>query len=183
MKHRQIGEAEATYRLLPSLTLSMSNVTCQFAATGLKEERSSRFRRATEEQINAGLPCIELKNHEGLWYEQDDMWSKFLRRPSVVKDLCFAQFCRMYVTWSPSKKESEEDKLDEEEAFRKVWRANVQQHLYLPLWTQSDRDTVRGILSNHDVVIDESTEVNIFQKTIGNLHFRISGFRLPAYRI
>lgn len=82
-----------------------------------------------------------------------------------------------------SEEQAKEDKLDEEEAFRKVWRANVQQHLYLPLWTQSDRDTVRGILSNHDVVIDESTEVNIFQKTIGNLHFRISGFRLPAYRI
>ena len=112
MKHRQIGEAEATYRLLPSLTLSMSNVTCQFASTGLKEERSSRFKRATDEQINAGVPCIELKNHEGLWVEQDDMWSKYLRRPSEVKDLCFAQFARMFVTWSPSKKADEEDNAD-----------------------------------------------------------------------
>ena len=113
MKHRQIGEAEATYRLLPSLTLSMSNVTCQFASTGLKEERSSRFKRATEEQINAGVPCIELKDHEGLWVEQDDMWSKYMRRPSEVKDLCFAQFARMFVTWSPNKEANEEDNADD----------------------------------------------------------------------
>ena len=113
MKNRQIGEAEATYRLLPSLTLSMSNVTCQFASTGLKEERSSRFKRATEEQINAGVPCIELKNHEGLWVEQDDMWSKYMRRPTEVKDICFAQFARMYVTWSPSKEADEEENADD----------------------------------------------------------------------
>ena len=120
MKHRQIGEAEATYRLLPSLTLSMSNVTCQFASTGLKEERSSRFKRATDEQINAGVPCIELKNHEGLWVEQDDMWSKYLRRPSEVKDLCFAQFARMFVTWSPNKEADEEDKADDNDVVEAV---------------------------------------------------------------
>ena len=148
MKHRQIGEAEATYRLLPSLTLSMSNVTCQFVSTGLKADRSSRFKKATEEQINAGVPCIELKNHEGLWCEQDsvqmnidwiklnivqpkqysnifecsfehleqgDMWSKYLRRPSELKDICFAQFAKMFVTWSPSKSASEEDKIDDDD--------------------------------------------------------------------
>ena len=29
LTHRQMGEAEAVYRLLPSLTLRKSNVTCQ----------------------------------------------------------------------------------------------------------------------------------------------------------
>ena len=40
LTHRQMGEAEAVYRLIPSLTLSMSNVTCQFVQTAPKEERS-----------------------------------------------------------------------------------------------------------------------------------------------
>ena len=34
LTHRQMGESEAVYRLIPSLTLSMSNITCQFVATG-----------------------------------------------------------------------------------------------------------------------------------------------------
>ena len=34
LTHRQIGEAEAVFRLIPSLTLSMSNITCQFVPTG-----------------------------------------------------------------------------------------------------------------------------------------------------
>ena len=109
LKRREIGEPEAIIRLLPSLTLSMSNITTQFAATGLKEERSSRFKKATEEHINAGVPCVELKNHEGLWYEQEDMWSKYLKRPIQLINMCFAQFARMYITMSPSSKVEEED--------------------------------------------------------------------------
>ena len=35
MTHRQIGEAEAVFRLIPSLTLSMSNIKCQFVSTGI----------------------------------------------------------------------------------------------------------------------------------------------------
>ena len=34
MTHRQIGEAEAVFRLIPSLALSMSNIKCQFVSTG-----------------------------------------------------------------------------------------------------------------------------------------------------
>ena len=46
LTHRQIGEAEAVYRLIPSLTLSMSSIACQFVSTSKKEERSLRWRRA-----------------------------------------------------------------------------------------------------------------------------------------
>ena len=68
-----------------------------------------------------------------------------------------------------------ENKLEEEESIRSAWRENVKQHLYLPLWTQSDRDTVRKILAQHDVTIDESNEVNIFQKTCGHIEKAIDG--------
>ena len=39
MTHRQIGEAEAIYRLLPNMTLKNSNVACQWLATGKRAER------------------------------------------------------------------------------------------------------------------------------------------------
>ena len=106
---RQMGEAEAVYRLISSMNLSMSNIGCQFVALGPKEERSSRWRKATEAELNAGVPVEELENHEGLWYEQQDMWSKYLRRPASLDEMCFAQFAKMYKTKPKSSKKDDED--------------------------------------------------------------------------
>ena len=66
LKTRVIGEAEATYRLLPSLTLSNSSVKCVFASTDLPEERSSRWRKATQRDIEAGRQCVEIDGREGV---------------------------------------------------------------------------------------------------------------------
>ena len=90
-----MGEAEAVYRLMPSMTLKKSNVGCQWVSLDTKEERSSRWRRATQEDIESGRPLEELDGHEGLWYEQPDMWSKYLRRPESIEDICYAQFGRL----------------------------------------------------------------------------------------
>ena len=109
VQHRQIGEAEAFYRLIPKLKLKDSNVTCEFVSTGLKEERASRFRKATQKQIDNGVPCVGLVGHEGLWYEVADWWSKYLRRPDILKDMCFAQFARKYKSHSSQKAQEEED--------------------------------------------------------------------------
>ena len=92
-----MGNAEATYKLIPDLKLKMSNVTCKFVATGPKEERSVMWCKATEEQLNAGvLEAVKLENHEGYWYQKADLWSKYLRRPEELETMCFAQFVKMY---------------------------------------------------------------------------------------
>ena len=109
VQYRQIGEAEAWYRLLPSLKLQNSNVDVMFVSTNLKNERSSRFRKATQKDMESGVECVELEGHEGLWFEVNDMWSKYLRRPEVLKDLCFAQFARMYKSYSSKKAKTEDD--------------------------------------------------------------------------
>ena len=57
---RQMGEAEAVYRLIPNMTLKGSNVTCQWVSTDPVEERSKRFRKASEEQINSGIEVFEI---------------------------------------------------------------------------------------------------------------------------
>ena len=110
LTHRQMGEAEACYRLLPSMLLKKSNVACQRVSLGSKEDRSSRWRRATEEDLSSGRPVIQLDGHEGYWYEQQDMWSKYLRRPmDVLGDLCFAQFAKMYRSFSRAKENDEDE--------------------------------------------------------------------------
>ena len=103
LTHRQMGEAEAVYRLLPSMLLKKSNVACQWVSLGTKEERSSRWKKASEEDLKSGIPVIELDGHEGYWYEQQDMWSKYLRRPmDTLANICFAQFAKMYRSGSRS---------------------------------------------------------------------------------
>jgi hypothetical protein len=47
MIHRQIGEAEAVYRLLPNMVLKNSNVTCQWLSVGNRSEMSKRWKLAT----------------------------------------------------------------------------------------------------------------------------------------
>ena len=76
LTHRQMGEAEAVYKLIPSMTLKQSNVACQWVTLGRKDERSKRWKKASEKDIKSGIPLIKIKDHDGLWYEQQDMWSK-----------------------------------------------------------------------------------------------------------
>ena len=67
LTHRQMGEAEAIYRLLPSMLLKKSNVTCQWVSLGTKDERSSRWKKATHAENESGRPVIELNGHDGYW--------------------------------------------------------------------------------------------------------------------
>ena len=94
---------------------------------GTKDERSSRWKKATQEDIDSGRPVIVLDGHEGYWYEQQDMWSKYLRRPmDTLANICFAQFAKMYRSGSKSKpsepepepeKGSEDDVNDEDDGY------------------------------------------------------------------
>ena len=54
MTHRQIGEAEAVYRLLPNMVLKNSNVACQWLAVGKRSEMSKRWKLATKKELESG---------------------------------------------------------------------------------------------------------------------------------
>ena len=110
---RQIGEAEAVFRLIKTMNLSKSNIKCEFVATGPKEERSIFWQRATEDQMKQGIPVIQLPNRDGYFYAKPDKWEKYLRRPSSIKDMCFAQFAKMYRNPDGNKNNDENDYDDE----------------------------------------------------------------------
>ena len=106
---REINESEAAYRLLPQLQLSSSSVKCKHAVTGPKELRSSMWRPASQKVLEMGVNCVKLDGQEGLWYEQPDLWSKYLRRPDSLEHLCYAQFVKMYDGTSSQEKQEDED--------------------------------------------------------------------------
>ena len=67
LSHRQIGEAEAFFKLLPDLLLKNSNVTCQWLYVGKKSEKLARMKRADDnEKENTNL--VKLEGVEGVWY-------------------------------------------------------------------------------------------------------------------
>ena len=41
---------------------------------------------------------MQIKDREGLWYQQQDMLSKFLRRSNHVELICAVQFAKMFTT-------------------------------------------------------------------------------------
>ena len=113
LKNRSMGEAEAIYKLIPDMRLKGSNVTCQWVSLSTKEEKSSRFRKATENQLKSGIDAFKLDGHDGLFYETQDIWSKYLRRPEEIKDLCFAQFAKMYRTNKIDDEDNYEDDIED----------------------------------------------------------------------
>ena len=78
MTHRQIGEAEAAYRLLPNMVLKNSNISCQWLGVGRRSELSKRWKLATKEEVEGDHNLIKITGREGLWFEQQDMLSKYL---------------------------------------------------------------------------------------------------------
>ena len=98
LTHRQIGEAEAIYRLLPNMILKNSNVGCQWLSIGKRAELSKRWRQATKEEIESSEGLIRIKDREGYWVEQNDMLSKYLRRPESLELISASQFSKMYTT-------------------------------------------------------------------------------------
>ena len=79
LSHRQIGEAEAFFKLLPDLLLKNSNVSCQWLFIGRKDEKVKRMIRADEkDKDNKSL--VKLDGTDGLWYERPDILSKYKRR-------------------------------------------------------------------------------------------------------
>ena len=120
MTHRQIGEAEAVYRLLPNMVLKNSNVGCQWLSVGYRSELSKRWKLASKQETESMCGLVTIKDRDGLWFQIQDMVSKFLRRPVNIESICPVQFAKMFTTSGvnnqrKSKFQDEEDEQDEQD--------------------------------------------------------------------
>ena len=108
LTHRQMGPAEALYRIIPSLFFSYFNVDTIFIPSGLPQNRSKFLIRIEENETVDG--AIEVEGKEGFYKERRSILDKYCLRditstPSI-KYLTYAQFCRSY-TKSYDKKDTE----------------------------------------------------------------------------
>ena len=103
MSHRQVGEAEAYYKLLAHMNLVYSNVATVYAPTEPKRER----RQFLQKQDPDDGKGFKVKDKEGLFLEKPDLVSKYERRKllgpeedteedDTLEDMCYCQWVKMY---------------------------------------------------------------------------------------
>ena len=93
---RQIGEAEALYRILPELNLKFSNSVTVFVPTCKKEDRSKFLKAVEKEQISHAQVVVQVEDKDGFFIENYDVVDKWYRRTKDLDDLCFLQCARMF---------------------------------------------------------------------------------------
>ena len=128
MTHRQMGECEAYYRMIPSLHLSQSNLKCVFVATGFPWNRSKFLAKVEEAgkdkilDVNPGecdveevdqdergkwpSKTIEIPGHEGHFRPAPPIHEKYACRPKSLENMCLAQFA---ISFDPARGKLEKD--------------------------------------------------------------------------
>ena len=109
LTHRQIGEAECYYRLLPQMHLAESNLGTVFLHTGFDKNKSKFLRKAEEDEK---VETVTIEGREGKYVEGSSIHDKYLKRPPELFYMCFAQFAKVY---SPVYQSKDEDNDEEDE--------------------------------------------------------------------
>ena len=149
LTHREMGESEAYYRMLPELHLSESNIKCTFAPTGFSEDRSKFFievqkERVYEDQLIEGSddedesgtyrPAsgpsdgISIPGYEGkVFKEATSKLEKYMKRPHYLEDMCFAQFITCYDMMTRAEGEKKFKGVDDDILFKSEDDDSLQQ--------------------------------------------------------
>ena len=113
LTHRQIGECEAFYRILPHLNLTFSNIDDVFLPTGFKSNRSSFLTQVDQEEAKQCENVVRIENKEGLFIEKPSLIDKYERMDTSenkhLHKLTYLQFTMKYV--SCNKKDIEDSDL------------------------------------------------------------------------
>ena len=117
LTHRQIGESEAYFRILPHLHMKESNIEAIFVATGFKKNRSRFLRKLDENEVCQCPNLIEVEGRAGYYTEKPSLIDKFMRKDfSTHKDvgeITYLQFSRRYTATKTGPKNEKDFKPEE----------------------------------------------------------------------
>ena len=96
--HRQMGESEAYYRIIPSMHMKDSNVKTVFAQTGFNPSRF--LEKINEDDVDKCEKVVEVEGRQGKYQEKPSLYEKYLRRDIQLQPeifhLSYAQFVKRY---------------------------------------------------------------------------------------
>ena len=106
---REMGESEAAYKVISSLSMTGANNSAQWVSLDRPEDKTKRMRRVPEQDQQTEQNLIKIEDRDGLWMRQWDMQDKYKRRSQELNKICFSQYSRMYTATSRSKPGDTED--------------------------------------------------------------------------
>ena len=128
LTHRQMGQAEAYYKLIPSLRMKFSTVRAVFVPNDKKELRSRFLIKVSENEDTHDKTAFNVEGREGLFIEKPGLIEKYLRRPGPknpfidfnekdpdTEDLCTVQFAKMFQTSQKKPLDDESGPIDMDE--------------------------------------------------------------------
>ena len=80
LTHRQIGECEAYYRILPHLHMKDSNIEAVFIPTGFRQNRSKFLKKVSDDEVSRCDDPIQVFGRTGYYIEKPSMIDKYMRR-------------------------------------------------------------------------------------------------------
>ena len=81
LTHRQMGQAEAFYKIIPNLKMKFSTVKTVFVPTDSKEHRSKFLMKVGEKTETHDKHVFSVSGRDGLFMEKPDIVDKYIRRP------------------------------------------------------------------------------------------------------
>ena len=120
IRNRQMGEAEAVYRLAKEFHFRESDAKCVYVATCPRSQRSKFLINATDKPEFKNTPKVSVDNkNNNVYVEKYDTNSKYERRPKeempVLSDLSFSQMAKIFSPSWGTKKNMIKDIYDENE--------------------------------------------------------------------
>ena len=116
LTHREMGQSEALYRIIPSMHLTESSIGDVFLNTG--RNKSKFLKKLSEDEANATANVVTIAESDGLYVETSSLLDKYQKRPSSLKMISPMQFAKRYTnareTKSDLKKELESNSENQE---------------------------------------------------------------------
>ena len=98
LTHRQMGESEAYYRIIPSMHMKDSDVKTVFAQTGFNPSRY--LEQVDDKDVDKCDKVVEVEGRKGKYQEKPSLYEKYFRRDCKtqphLRRLCYAQFVKRY---------------------------------------------------------------------------------------
>jgi hypothetical protein len=133
-KKRQIGEAEAAFKLVGSMEMCHGDVKAgQYVPTGTDDETYKRSKQATKEDKEAGREVMQIDGIEGEWCTQWNIRDKYLRREPRLHHISLGQYTRMFNTGPMHTKKKDEDE-DEDDMVERTEKTDIQKYAHPELF-------------------------------------------------
>ena len=121
-----MGQFEAFMKIFPNMHMKDSNIKVEYIPLGKPEDISRYLVRANEDFVYPNKELFNVEGREGLYYVKPNIIEKYVRRGDNLKDICLAQFAKMYDSARSVKKSTENNDSESDEELT-VKRSTTEQ--------------------------------------------------------